>query len=111
MRLRDVADITRGEINQTTLREFISQDPAHRPLLKGVEVRMFGFNQQLSQGEREYFNERLFERKRNGRRLPVTCIATQRITGIDEKGGSFVRCHRTKLTSRIPPIQLFRIQR
>jgi hypothetical protein len=58
LRLEEVADITRGEINQTTLRVYIDRDRrGKRPLLKGVEIRMFGMNEVLSQGEREYFDD------------------------------------------------------
>jgi hypothetical protein len=84
-RLEDKCLITRGEINQTVCRKYISSDSAHRPLLKGVEVRLFGFNEDLSQGEREYFNERKYEREKQQRRPPTIRIATQRITGVDER--------------------------
>ena len=84
VRLRDVAFVTRGEINQTIFRRFITSDSSHRPLLKGVEVRMFGFNKVLSQGHREYFNEGSYEKKHPAKRPPKQRIATQRITGIDE---------------------------
>jgi hypothetical protein len=84
IRLRDVADINRGEINQTIYRKFISSNPSHRPLLKGVEIRMFGFNKSLSQGEREFFDEASYERRHHPMEPIKRRIATQRITGVDE---------------------------
>ena len=84
-RLREECEIKRGEINQTIYRGFISSDSSDRALLKGVEVRPFGFNERLSQGHREYFDEDLFETSNSARRPPKERIATQRITGIDEK--------------------------
>lgn len=84
IRLREVAEITRGEINQTIFREFITSKSSHRPLLKGVEIRMFGFNEVLSQGQREYFDERSYESRRSPRRPPERRLALQRITGVDE---------------------------
>lgn len=84
-RIHDVAEVTRGEINQTTFRNYItSSTKGTKPLLKGVEIRLFGFNIVLSQGEREYFDEREFERKRHDRKPAPSRIATQRISGIDE---------------------------
>lgn len=84
-RLEDVAEITRGEINQAILRDFIDTDArGKKPLLKGVEIRMFGFNEVLSQGEREYFDESEFEEHHPQKRPPRLRIATQRITGVDE---------------------------
>ncbi len=85
IRLGDTCEITRGEINQTIYRKYISSDPTHRPLLKGVEVKLFGFNEELSQGEREYYNEGKFEKEKQRKRPPTSRIATQRITGVDEK--------------------------
>jgi hypothetical protein len=83
-RLKDVADVTRGEINQTVYRDFITTTSSHRPLLKGAEVRMFGFNSVLSQGEREYFDEKSYEIDHGAKRPVRERIATQRITGVDE---------------------------
>lgn len=85
IRLGDKCQITRGEINQTIYRKYITSNNSHRPLLKGVEVRLFGFNDVLSQGEREYFDERQYERDKQPKRPPASRIATQRITGVDEK--------------------------
>ncbi len=88
IRLGDVTDfqITRGEINQTIFREFISEESSHARLLKGVEVTRFGFNKKLQQGHREWFDEKRFL-KSNSEKPCVTKrrIATQRITGVDER--------------------------
>lgn len=83
-RFRDVAEITRGEINQTILRRFITSERTDTPLLKGAEIRLFGFNKTLSQGERQFFDERAFENDRKSRKPPIVRIATQRHTGVDE---------------------------
>ena len=84
-RLEEFARINRGEINQTTFKDFITSDQTHRPLLKGVEVRLFGFNTTLSQGERQFFDEDSFEQSRRPKRPPNERIATQRISGVDER--------------------------
>lgn len=84
-RLKDIATINRGEINQTTFKKFISSNPSDAPLLKGVEVRMYGFNEVLSQGERKYFRRNVFLKKFPKRKPPEIRISTQRITGIDER--------------------------
>ena len=55
-------------------------------LLKGVEVGRYKLNEQLSQGKREWFDELRFLRRNSAR--PITAqrrIATQRITGVDER--------------------------
>lgn len=83
-RLVDVSKITRGEVNQTVFRRYITEDPGNKPLLKGVEIRRFGFNEKLSQGKREYFDERSYERDHLPKRPPRERIALQRITGVDE---------------------------
>lgn len=83
-RIRDVAIVTRGEINQTVYRRFITSNPTRKALLKGVEVRAFGFNERLSQGEREFFDEERFESHHQPARPPARRIATQRITGVDD---------------------------
>lgn len=87
--LREVADfaIRRGEINQTNYRQFITEDPSHLRMLKGAEVARYRLNAQPSQGRREWFDEDSFV-KRGGEPKPVSRlrrIATQRITGVDEK--------------------------
>ena len=87
-RLGELANyaVTRGEINQTIYRQYINADARHARLLKGAEVRQYGLNERLQQGHREWLDEERFLTK-NGPR-PVTRrrrIATQRITGVDEK--------------------------
>jgi hypothetical protein len=87
-RLGDVTafDVTRGEINQTIYRQFIVGDSAKSRLLKGVEVGAYRLNEELSQGAREWLDEDRFLAKHGVR--PVVQkrrIATQRITGVDER--------------------------
>jgi hypothetical protein len=78
--------ITRGEINQTVYRRFITKDPTHARLLKGAEVGPYRIRSELSQGEVEWFDE---ERFRKSHEIPPQVgarrIATQRITGVDER--------------------------
>ena len=83
--IRDFA-VTRGEINQTIYRDFISENSNNARLLKGVEVGQYCLNEKLSQGHREWFDET--EYLRTNKPKPVIQqkrIATQRITGVDEK--------------------------
>jgi len=78
--------ITRGEINQTIYRRFIRGEPSYSRLLKGVEVGQYNERISLKQGKREYFDERAFVKE--NRLRPVVGkrrIATQRITGVDER--------------------------
>ena len=78
--------VNRGEINQTIFRKFIVENPNKARLLKGVEVGRFKIHKKLSQGERKWFDEQSFL-KENKKKLIVyrKRIATQRITGVDEK--------------------------
>ena len=87
-RFSDVAGIsvTRGEINQTVYREFITGNKAHQRMLKGVEIGRYCVRTKLSQGEREWFDERSYMRAHSRKRVVTRRrIATQRITGVDEK--------------------------
>jgi hypothetical protein len=87
-RLGDLDDfkVTRGEINQTTYRAYITSDPTAARMLKGVEVGRYHLNRELSQGDREWFNEDAFLLKNQSRPLVhERRIAIQRITGIDER--------------------------
>ncbi len=87
-RLGDIhgISVTRGEINQTIYRDFISESPKHVRLLKGVEVGKFRLNDKLSQGKREWFDEEMFLKSNASRSMvELERIATQRITGVDEK--------------------------
>lgn len=78
--------INRGEINQTIYREFITQNSQHKRLLKGVEVGQYRIKTKLSQGHQEWFCEEAFLRKHLSRKIIFQKrIATQRITGVDEK--------------------------
>ncbi|MGU3361034.1 Eco57I restriction-modification methylase domain-containing protein [Methylobacterium sp. M6A4_1b] len=78
--------ITRGEINQTTYRDYITDNPGHSRLLKGVEVSAYGIHRTLSQGRVEWFDRARYERSRvTPDAVDVRRIATQRITGVDER--------------------------
>lgn len=87
-RLGEVRDfsVTRGEINQTIYREYIFDNPRLKRLVKGVEIGRFRVRDRLSQGHREWFDERRFLLSNTPRPMSnVRRIATQRITGVDEK--------------------------
>jgi Alw26I/Eco31I/Esp3I family type II restriction m6 adenine DNA methyltransferase len=76
----------RGEINQTIFRQFITNDSTKSRLLKGVEVGRYVINEKLSQGHREWFDEDKFLKSNSPKsNVTKTRIATQRITGVDEK--------------------------
>ncbi|WP_295965327.1 DNA methyltransferase [uncultured Xanthomonas sp.] len=78
--------VTRGEINQTTYRDFITENPRNARLLKGVEVAQYKIRRELSQGHQEWFDESSY--LQSYKEKPITSqkrIATQRITGVDEK--------------------------
>jgi hypothetical protein len=88
IRLGEATDFnaTRGEINQTIYREYITTDAKMARLLKGVEVGQYEIHRKLQQGHKEWFDERRFLRHENLK--PVIAerrIATQRITGVDER--------------------------
>jgi hypothetical protein len=77
--------ITRGEINQTVFRSYISSDASKARLVKGVEIGRYHLNKTLSQGEQEWIDDQRFL----ARHRPIAAvshprIATQRITGVDE---------------------------
>lgn len=89
-RLGDLGDsyaVTRGEINQTIYREYITGSPRGAvPLLKGVEVGAFEEHATLSQGHREWLNERALLDAHPAKTKPGGArIATQRISGVDER--------------------------
>lgn len=78
--------ITRGEINQTIYRTFITDNPRHSKLLKGVEVSAYAIHRTLSQGRVEWFDRARYEQAhRTPDAVGIRRIATQRITGVDEK--------------------------
>lgn len=85
--LADHFAVRRGEINQTIYRDFIQEEKAKSErLIKGVQVGQFRFNQKLSQGNVEWFDEREFLKKNNYKDIvDLERIATQRITGVDER--------------------------
>ena len=75
--------VTRGEINQTIYRQYITTDETMSRLLKGVEVGQYELHQELQQGHREWFDERRFLRHENPKSIVQhRRIATQRITGV-----------------------------
>jgi hypothetical protein len=89
-RLADLADsyvVTRGEINQTTYCAYISAvAEGHVRLLKGVEVGSFEIRTVLSQGQREWLDEQNLVKDHPHKPMPPSRrIATQRITGVDER--------------------------
>ncbi len=78
--------VRRGEINQTIYRNYITSNPNHARLIKGVEIGQFKINTKLSQGEKEFFNEELYETDgKYNENKNLKRIATQRITGVDER--------------------------
>jgi hypothetical protein len=87
-RLGEVKDfnVTRGEINQTIYREYITTDRKMARLLKGVEVGQYELHKELQQGHREWFDECRFLRRETPKPIiQQHRIATQRITGVDER--------------------------
>ena len=88
MRIGEVKDyrVTRGEINQTIYRQYITDNSNTSRLLKGVEIGRYCLHDKLSQGFREWFDEKKFLRTNTPRPISGrTRIATQRITGVDER--------------------------
>ncbi|MFC5570816.1 Eco57I restriction-modification methylase domain-containing protein [Lysobacter yangpyeongensis] len=78
--------VTRGEINQTNYRRFITSSPKHARLLKGVEVAQYRIRTDRSQGQQEWFDEAAYLKEAKAK--PIVRqqrIATQRITGVDER--------------------------
>lgn len=84
--LTDLVNLTRGEINQTIFSEFITENPSHHEMIKGVEIDRFAEHWYLSQGEKQWFDENLYFRKTESHKeAPTFRIGIQRITGIDDK--------------------------
>ena len=80
-----IATLTRGEMNQTIYAEFITQNPQHYEMIKGVEIGRYTQHLYLSQGEKEWFDEKLYYQKTTKpKSIPNYRIGIQRITGIDE---------------------------
>ena len=88
IRLGDLPDIhiRRGEINQTTYKNYITDCPDHKRMIKGAEVGLYRFNEKMSQGKFQWFDEAKFlENNKERVIIKNRRIATQRITGVDEK--------------------------
>jgi Alw26I/Eco31I/Esp3I family type II restriction m6 adenine DNA methyltransferase len=85
-RISQIATLTRGEINQTIFSEFITANPLHHEMIKGVEIDRYGEHLYLSQGEKQWFDEDLFHAKtKSSKTIPPFRIGVQRITGIDDR--------------------------
>lgn len=85
--LNDSYLVTRGEINQTVFRKYIhaTQD-GYVQMLKGSEVRTFAAHVAPSQGHQEWIDEAGLLRDNPAKPKPgEPRIATQRITGVDER--------------------------
>ena len=88
VRLNEIEDFatTRGEINQTVYRAYITGNAKDARLVKGVEVARYFVREKLSQGEREWFDQALYLQANRPKAVAnVRRIATQRITGVDER--------------------------
>ena len=85
-RLTELATLTRGEINQTIFSSFITENPSHHEMIKGVEIDRYAEHWYLSQGEKQWFDEPLYSQKtKNPKEIPAFRIGVQRITGIDDR--------------------------
>lgn len=79
-------NVNRGEINQTVYRDFIVEDSSKTRLLKGVEIGQYVIREKLSQGKREWFDETRYIATSKSKEIAyIPRIATQRITGVDER--------------------------
>ncbi|HXH32216.1 MAG TPA: N-6 DNA methylase [Bacteriovoracaceae bacterium] len=85
----DGLEINRGEINQSTLKTYISSKMVSGavPLLKGAGVGQYQIREEMSQGEFEYFLETKYVKDKGGPHhlSRKERIVTQRITGTDER--------------------------
>ncbi|WP_071764460.1 Eco57I restriction-modification methylase domain-containing protein [Burkholderia ubonensis] len=88
VRLEDIpgVKVTRGEINQTIYRDYITENQGDARLVKGVEIAQYKVRSKLSQGHQEWLNETAYLEDYKARATTnQRRIATQRITGVDEK--------------------------
>ena len=84
--ISDLATLTRGEINQTIFAKFITSNPSHQEMIKGVEIDRFSEHWYLSQGEKQWFDESLYYRTtKPPKTIPNFRIGIQRISGIDDR--------------------------
>ena len=74
------------KFNQTIYRKFITHNPSDYRFVKGSELSAYKDNLVPSQGEKEWFNHEAYIDKYKSRyTTSKRRIATQRITGVDEK--------------------------
>lgn len=79
-----IVDLSRGEINQTIYREYITDNANCEEMLKGSEIGFYE-EQAPSQGSKEWFDNDLYQRQTGRRKLvPPFRIALQRISGVDD---------------------------
>lgn len=85
VRASKIATLSRGEINQTIFKEFITSDDSRSEMIKGVEIDRYAEHWHLSQGQKQWFDEdSYFKKTKTTRPIPDFRIGMQRITGIDE---------------------------
>lgn len=87
------AKVTRGEINQTIFREYISWEQSNDEMLKGSEIGFYE-EHQPKQGEKEWFDNKKYKLDNNDLKIPPKFrLAIQRISGTDDSRritGTFV---------------------
>jgi hypothetical protein len=82
--LESIVELSRGEINQTTYRRYITDNPRCEEMLKGSQIASYE-EQAPSQGSKEWFDSDLYRRETGRQRAcPPSRIALQRITGVDD---------------------------
>jgi len=82
--LESVVELSRGEINQTIYRPYITDNPRCQEMLKGCEIAFYQ-EQAPSQGLKEWFDSDLYRRETGRQKVcPAFRIALQRITGVDD---------------------------
>jgi Alw26I/Eco31I/Esp3I family type II restriction m6 adenine DNA methyltransferase len=85
--LEQVSRVNRGEINQTTFSECITDSSEDTEMIKGAEVGKYILRDEMSQGEKEWINKQDFlSQKDIGTydRIQNDRIATQQVTGVDD---------------------------
>ncbi len=85
--LRNVARVNRGEINQTTFSECITDDSEDTEMIKGAEVGKYILRDEMSQGKKEWISKEDFLKQKSidsYDRIQNDRIATQQVTGVDD---------------------------